>query len=596
LVDESLNRIITASIFDFGTFGTTIIDGATNTVIASIPAHDWCFDTALNRLTHRAYTAARLFVMQKIDVAAGSLEAITVTGSEAGFGVVNPNNHLLYASPAAQTSGIVSVDQNGAPGAITGLHHGNGSYFLGAVNKTTNRIYFSNGDADLTGLTFAAPGFVSVIDGSNNSVITSVQVGNRPFGIKANEATNKIYVANFGGNTNTPGGISVIDGVGNAVVSADVSAFPVTNRIFLDLAVNEATNKVYFWLNNGTVGVLDGATNVASQLPSTLGPAANIRVNKVLNRVYVATRTGVLHILDGATNAEIATLAIGSQNPADSLAPNIVVNETTGRVFVTDFNNGTLTVVDGATNSSVANVAVGSGPTAPAINELTNRVYVSNLNDKTLSIIDGAAATVKATLALPISLRSLSVDPVTSRIYGVSDLTDAQGGIVVVADAAIQSLGPAEVWIGLKNSDDAGTRFDLLAEVFKNNVPIGSGQLNNVAGGSSGFNNARLDVINLALADNPGFGQGDTFSIRLSVRIAATGHRSGTARLWFNDTAANSHFTATIGSVTSDYFLRSGFALGATAGSGPKNTIYVFADRAVGGNPFKPFGTWSVTF
>jgi hypothetical protein len=46
--------------------------------------------------------------------------------------------------------------------------------------------------------------------------------------------------------------------------------------------------------------------------------------------------------------------------------------------------------------------------------------------------------------------------------------------------------------------------------------------------------------------------------------------------------------------VISDYFLLNGFTQGAAAG--PRKTIDVFVDRAVGGNPFKPFGTWSVTF
>jgi hypothetical protein len=91
---------------------------------------------------------------------------------------------------------------------------------------------------------------------------------------------------------------------------------------------------------------------------------------------------------------------------------------------------------------------------------------------------------------------------------------------------------------------------------------------------------------------------GDTLSIRLSVRIAVgvSGHRSGTARLWLNDSAANSSFGATIGGVTSDYFLLDSLALGTAAGPGPKKTIDVFVDRAVAGNPFKPFGTWSKTF
>src|SRR6185503_9147255 len=101
--------------------------------------------------------------------------------------------------------------------------------------KATNRIYFANEDADLTGLTLNAPGYVSVIDGSSNSVITNVLVGGRVGGIKVNEVTNKIYVGG-GGYTNTPGGITVIDGATNTAVSADFSAFP---GGVLDLAVNE---------------------------------------------------------------------------------------------------------------------------------------------------------------------------------------------------------------------------------------------------------------------------------------------------------------------------------------------------------------------
>jgi hypothetical protein len=156
-------------------------------------------------------------------------------------------------------------------------------------------------------------------------------------------------------------------------------------------------------------------------------------------------------------------------------------------------------------------------------------------------------------------------------------------------------LIPANVWIGLKNSDDVGTRFDLEAEVFENGSLIGSGQINNVPGGSSGFNNAVLRTIAVAVS-SPGtvVCPGDTLSIKLSVRIGATGHRSGTARLWYNDSAANSHFDVTVGGVTTGLYLRDGFVLGTSPG--PKKTIDVFVDRAVGGNPFKPFGTWSKTF
>jgi hypothetical protein len=159
------------------------------------------------------------------------------------------------------------------------------------------------------------------------------------------------------------------------------------------------------------------------------------------------------------------------------------------------------------------------------------------------------------------------------------------------------------MWIGLKNSDDVGTKFDLLAEVLRNGMVVGSGQLNDVPGGSSGFNNAVLRTITLALSSAVPMGPGDTMSFRLSVRIAATsGHNSGTARLWYNGAAidsgasrdAGSRFDATIAGSNSNYFLRTGFVLDTAAGSSR-----TFVDKTVsnsGGNPFVAFGTWSKTF
>lgn len=167
---------------------------------------------------------------------------------------------------------------------------------------------------------------------------------------------------------------------------------------------------------------------------------------------------------------------------------------------------------------------------------------------------------------------------------------------VTVNDRSLTALAPANVWIGLKNSDDVGTKFDLLAEVFEDGTLVGSGQLNSVPGGSSGFNNAKLRTIPLNPVSNASFCGGGTLSIRLSVRIAAdSGHRSGTSRLWYNDSQANSNFGATIASSSDSYFLQNLFALGTSVGPGPKKTVDVHVDRAANGNPFKPFGTWTIT-
>jgi hypothetical protein len=160
------------------------------------------------------------------------------------------------------------------------------------------------------------------------------------------------------------------------------------------------------------------------------------------------------------------------------------------------------------------------------------------------------------------------------------------------------ALSPANVWVGLKNSDAVGLRVDLKAEVFLNATKVGEGQLNNVASGSSGFNNAKFNSIPLTLFEPVEVVSGDTLSLTLSVRRTCFGggHNSGTPRLWFNDSQANSRFGATIEDAASEFFLREGFALSTSAGTSKRSIdVPVDSKAPCPDRPFKPFGTWSLT-
>jgi hypothetical protein len=45
-----------------------------------------------------------------------------------------------------------------------------------------------------------------------------------------------------------------------------------------------------------------------------------------------------------------------------------------------------------------------------------------------------------------------------------------------LTSGTLTTLGDLHVWLGLKNSDDAGTRFDLAAEVWKNGTLVAEGE------------------------------------------------------------------------------------------------------------------------
>jgi len=158
----------------------------------------------------------------------------------------------------------------------------------------------------------------------------------------------------------------------------------------------------------------------------------------------------------------------------------------------------------------------------------------------------------------------------------------------------ITALNPAEVWLS-KGLLNVGLRLDLLAEAYKDNTLVSSGQLNSVQGGSGGFNNADLISIPFNSFSPVNFPQGSQLKLKLSVRNACSGSllNQGTARLWFNDNQANSHFGATIGTTNSSYYLLDNFLLSTTVGAGPRQNIDVQAGAKC--SPFKPFGTWTIT-
>ncbi len=233
---------------------------------------------------------------------------------------------------------------------------------------------------------------------------------------------------------------------------------------------------------------------------------------------------------------------------------------------------------------------------------------VTNLNAfyrQTLTLAGGA--TQAATWSDGASLMAYKGRAVGVNAY-VGDLADNWSGqfAKVVANAGRwlsppACASPVKVWIGLANSDDVGLKFDLLATVYVNGAPVGSGQLDSVPGGSSGFNNASLRTIPVNLTGGPvSVHSGDTLAVQVSARNACvgSGHNNGRARLWYNGQPidsgagrdAGSRFDASVVGSPHDYFLRSSFTLDTTPGSS-RTSADVSAGVKCG--PFQSFGTWS---
>jgi RHS repeat-associated protein len=119
----------------------------------------------------------------------------------------------------------------------------------------------------------------------------------------------------------------------------------------------------------------------------------------------------------------------------------------------------------------------------------------------------------------------------------------------------LTELNNLHVWLGLKNSDDIGTRFDLRAEVYRNGQSlITSGELYCIQNITRNPDLAKEVVVSFGSFSPADFGSGDVLSLRILTRIGTDGagafcggHSNAVGlRLYFDAVSRPSGFDATL--------------------------------------------------
>jgi hypothetical protein len=193
----------------------------------------------------------------------------------------------------------------------------------------------------------------------------------------------------------------------------------------------------------------------------------------------------------------------------------------------------------------------------------------------------------------------------------------------------ITGIDPAHLWIGLRNSDDINTRFDLMAEMLLNGTPITSGLVRCIQNVIRDPKKAVEVVIPFGAFGSVPLVSGDVLAVRVSTRVGTLsddsfcGGHNGTVglRLYYDSVGYSSHVDATIApQPTQSLYLHSngnpcddaGFDSSGVTSRSLSNVppIAAFASKKckdalafkfAGGNPFTvigtlpvPAGTWSL--
>jgi YVTN family beta-propeller protein len=267
----------------------SVVDGASNTLTATIAVGANPWGIAVNATGSRVYTANQgANNVSVIDTASNTVTATIAMGNQPLGIAVNPSGTRVYVGNYSDNT--VKVIDTSSNTVVATIPVGNGPIGI-AVNPAGTRVYVAN-----------SPGSsVSVIDTGTNTVTATVPVGNGPVGIAINPAGTRVYTANS--NTNN---ISVIDTATNTVTTS-IAAGTAPRGI----SINPAGTRAY--VANQTsqdVTVIDlGSNTVVTAVPMGGVAPYGLSVNPTGTAVYVAIQTGNVKVIETAGNTVSATVA-----------------------------------------------------------------------------------------------------------------------------------------------------------------------------------------------------------------------------------------------------------------------------------------------
>ena len=121
----------------------------------------------------------------------------------------------------------------------------------------------------------------------------------------------------------------------------------------------------------------------------------------------------------------------------------------------------------------------------------------------------------------------------------------------LIAPMQLESLASLVIWIGLKNSDDQGTYFDLRVEIWKNRVAIAAGETKNIRGVTRNPAKAKQVEVPFGAITGSQFNSGDILSIRILTKVADRGGHNNAVglRLYYDAVSRPSWLGATFGAL-----------------------------------------------
>jgi YVTN family beta-propeller protein len=341
------NKIYTANTNDQGMpdeHSATIIDGATNTIIKTIPMAKGSREVEVNTVGNKVYIA-NYFAdsVTVIDGATDNVIAVMAAGDGPRAFAFSTKQNKMYC--ANEMSGTVTVIDGVTNKVVATIKVGSTPRVL-CYNPKDDKIYCPN----------AGSKNLSVIDCATDVVVETVTTGNTPRGVDYNEASNTVYCSNYSSDN-----ITVIDGT--------------TNKVVTTITVGDGPTAMFYCPEGSKMY----CTNVGAPGPNT-------------------PKECTVSVIDAITHKVLKTITAGDEPTAFCYSPR------NKKIYWVDEWSHRVSVVDVFKDEVIKTISLGTGTVQPVdmcYNPVNERMYTANRLTYNLTVItDSLNTTTNPTILI----------------------------------------------------------------------------------------------------------------------------------------------------------------------------------------------------
>jgi DNA-binding beta-propeller fold protein YncE len=360
-VYEAGNKLFVA---DDNSGDVKVVDGTTRNIVASTHVGSSAFDVIVNETYGKVYVASQINCCTTGLTSGNGLISVLNANTGALITQLNPGNSngdsyfrllgdevhdkVYYSFKSGM--GVIDVATDTiTPITYNGTFFGVGMFDM-AVNTVTNEVYYIQYGQNM----------LLVVNGNTLAVqelSLAPSGGHGPLDLAVNEAENKVYATMI----SVPGQGEI----GILILDRDTGVFKFVGAEDLEpLEFNQDTNTLFSGVQVGQRGaIVDGATDQFTYIDlggEGMG-AGDVRTST--NNAYFVEQEGT-HVVNGATKL-VHTIPTGDEPRGGLFAYSVAIDQTRGLVYVVnDDEDGIVTVIQDGVIPPPPDTSITGGPPA----------------------------------------------------------------------------------------------------------------------------------------------------------------------------------------------------------------------------------------